>query len=102
VDYYGTGYLNMGIAQRDAFEEELKRKAAEEEANAAAEIAGQLRQRQRRRQKELLRPRTARELRNRQVVLETHLVNLFASTGCSTSPYPPLGIWFPKEGKDFW
>ena len=62
IDSYGSGYLNMGVGERDTYEAEQKRKAAEEEAAAAAEA---LRQRQRRRHSELLRPKTARELRNR-------------------------------------
>ena len=55
LDIKGTGYLNMGIAARAAYDAEVAAKKAEEEARAKAE-----------KQKEKgIRPRTGSELRNR-------------------------------------
>ena len=55
LDIKGTGYLNMGIAARAAYDAEVAAKKAEEEARAKAE-----------KQKERgIRPRTGSELRNR-------------------------------------
>lgn len=55
IDIYTTGYLNMTVKQREAYDEE-KRLREEEEERAARRMAAQV---------NLIRPRTAAELRNR-------------------------------------
>eukprot|EP00095_Tigriopus_kingsejongensis_P003258 maker-scaffold69_size418775-snap-gene-2.23 protein:Tk03258 transcript:maker-scaffold69_size418775-snap-gene-2.23-mRNA-1 annotation:"peptidoglycan-binding protein" len=52
IDFAGTGYLNMSVPQRDAHDEAIRVRAEQEARNAA-------------RRKEVMRPRTANELRNR-------------------------------------
>ncbi|TRY77914.1 hypothetical protein TCAL_07172 [Tigriopus californicus] len=65
IDFSGTGYLNMSVPQRDAYDEKLRQKAEQDARNAA-------------RRKAVMRPRTANELRNRYLcrigaVLPPHL-----------------------------
>ena len=52
IDISGDGYLNMGIKQRDDFDE-AKRKAEEEEARRLARLANPIR------------PKSANEVRNK-------------------------------------
>ena len=52
IDISGDGYLNMGIQERDDFDE-AKKKAEEEEARRLALLANPIR------------PKTGRELRNK-------------------------------------
>ena len=54
IDISGDGYLNMGIKERDDFDE-AKRLAEEEEARRLARLANPIR------------PKSARELRNKYV-----------------------------------
>ena len=58
MDVFGSGYLNMGIAQREEHDGEVKRR---EKAAAAA----QLREQNERRLAELMKPLTVGQIRNR-------------------------------------
>lgn len=59
MDISGDGYLNMGISQREAFDE-AKKQAEEEEARRLARLANPIR------------PKTATELRNKYVTMALH------------------------------
>ena len=58
MDFYGSGYLNMGVAQREEYDEEIKRAEKRQQAE-------QLREQNERRVAQLLKPRTAGQIRNR-------------------------------------
>ena len=58
MDFYGSGYLNMGIEQREAHDEEVKRREKRKQAE-------ELRERNERRVAELMKPLTVGQIRNR-------------------------------------
>ena len=58
MDFYGSGYLNMGVEAREEHDEEVKRREKRQQAE-------QLREQNERRLAELMKPLTAGQIRNR-------------------------------------